>query len=373
MMAGDTPLRIALVLGTSGGGVGQHVRSVAAGLVDAGHRVVVFGPAATERLFAFTQAGAAFHAAEISSRPDPRDAAVAARLRRHLAGADVVHAHGFRAGLVTRLALLAHPVGWARPPLVVTWHNQVLAKGLAGRLLAVAERAVARGADVTLGCSPDLVARARQLGARYARKTAVPAPPLPPAGRGRDAVRAELGVDSQPLLLAVGRLHPQKDYPTLLSAAALWAERDPQPQVVVAGDGPLEGELADRVAREHLMVRFLGRRNDVADLLTAADLFVLPSLWEGYPLVAQEALRAGVPLVATAVGGIPDLVGDAAVLVRPGDPEALAAAVCGLLEDPARRARLAAAGRQQAAQWPDEAAVVAELATLYRTLVGSRG
>lgn len=371
-MSTDAQLRVALVLGTSAGGVGQHVRSVAAGLVDAGHRVVVLGPAATEELFGFTTVGAGFRSAEISAHPDPRDAVVAARVRRQLAGADVVHAHGFRAGLVARLALVAPQAGRRRPPLVVTWHNQVLAGGLAGRLLAVAERVVARGADVTLGCSPDLVARARQLGARDARQTAVPAPPLPPPRQGRDDVRAALGVGSRPLLLAVGRLHPQKGYPTLLTAAALWARRDPVPQVVVAGAGPQGVELADRVAHERLPVTFLGRRDDVGDLLAAADLFVLPSLWEGYPLAAQEALRAGVPLVATAVGGVPDLVGSAAVLVPAGDAQALAEAVAGLLDDPVQRAQLAAAGRQRATTWPDEAAVVAELAALYRTLVEDR-
>lgn len=367
-MSVGTQMRVALVLGTSAGGVGQHVRSVASGLVAAGHRVVVFGPAATQELFGFTNVGARFWPVEISTRPDPRDAVVAYRLRPHLSGADVVHAHGFRAGLVARLAL-AGSRPRRSPPLVVTWHNQVLAAGVSGRLLAVAERAVARGADLTLGCSPDLVARARELGAPDARPIAVPAPPLLPPRRDRAAVRAELGVADRPMVLAVGRLHPQKDYRTLLAATALWHQQD-RPLVVVAGDGPLLDELTRRVSHENLPVVLLGRRDDVADLLAAADVFVLPSLWEGYPLVAQEALRAGVPLVASAVGGIPALVDDAAVLVEPGDPRSLADAVAALLDDPARRTELAAAGRRQAATWPNEDAVVRELASLYRMVAG---
>ena len=93
---------------------------------------------------------------------------------------------------------------------------------------------------------------------------------------------------------------------------------------MVAGDGPLEAELTRRIDTERLPVRLLGRRTDVADLLAAADVAVLPSVWEARSLTAQEALRSGTPLVATRVGGVPELVGEAAELVPPGDPVALA-------------------------------------------------
>ncbi|PZA18900.1 glycosyltransferase, partial [Modestobacter versicolor] len=114
------------------------------------------------------------------------------------------------------------------------------------------------------------------------------------------------------------------------------------------------------------------RRTDVADLLGAADVCVLPSVWEARSLTAQEALRAGTPLVATAVGGIPELVGDAADLVPAGDAEALAEAVTLVLSDPVRTARLCAAGPRQAATWPDEAATAQQLVELYRELLGPR-
>ncbi|RFU38981.1 glycosyltransferase family 1 protein, partial [Actinomadura logoneensis] len=91
--------RVALVLGTSAGGVGRHVRSVAAGLVERGARVAVFGPAATEELFGFTGAGARFAELDLADRPRPvSDARAVARLRRLVRDADVVHAHGLRAG-----------------------------------------------------------------------------------------------------------------------------------------------------------------------------------------------------------------------------------------------------------------------------------
>jgi glycosyltransferase involved in cell wall biosynthesis len=106
----------------------------------------------------------------------------------------------------------------------------------------------------------------------------------------------------------------------------------------------------------------------VADLLAAADVVVLPSVWEARSLTAQEALRAGRPLVATAVGGLPDLVRDGALLVPPGDPTALAAAVRSLLVDPAAAAALAARGAQVAAGWPTEDDTAAQVAAVYAEL-----
>jgi glycosyltransferase involved in cell wall biosynthesis len=98
----------------------------------------------------------------------------------------------------------------------------------------------------------------------------------------------------------VGRLHPQKGYDTLLSAARQWRERGDGLRVLIAGDGPLQQEMSERIKSERLPVVLLGRRDDVANLLAASDLVVLTSHWEARALVAQEALRAGRPLVATA-------------------------------------------------------------------------
>src|SRR5262249_43100553 len=117
-------------------------------------------------------------------------------------------------------------------------------------------------------------------------------------------------------------------------------------------------------------VRLLGHRDDVADLLPAADLAVVTSVLEARQLFAQEALRAGVPLVATAVGGLPELLGDAAVLVPPGDVDAVDAAVTALLADPARRDELARLGRAQAATWPTEAQTLDQVRAVYAELTG---
>ncbi|SDZ43865.1 Glycosyltransferase involved in cell wall bisynthesis [Micromonospora pattaloongensis] len=363
--AGWTPA-VALVLASSTGGVGQHVASVARGLVAGGATVTVCGPAATEEQFRFTAAGAAFVAVEIPANPTPADARAVAALRTALARPlDVVHAHGLRAGLVTTLA---------RPtaPVVVTWHNSVLAGGVRGRLSRLAERVVARRARLTLGASADLVERARALGAPDARLAPVAAPALPRPRRSRAAVRAEFSVGpQQPLILSVGRLHPQKRYDVLVDAAASWRQLTPPPVVVIAGTGPSYLGLASRISTARAPVTLLGHRTDVADLLAGADLAVVTSDWEARQLFAQEALHAGVPLVATAVGGLPELVGDAAVLVPPGDVAAVDEAVRGLLADDARRADYARRGPARAATWPTEAQTVAQLQRVYAELAGA--
>ena len=176
----------------------------------------------------------------------------------------------------------------------------------------------------------------------------------------------------RPIVLAVGRLVPQKGFPTLLEAAASWRDIQPRPLLVIVGEGPLEAELKRQAARLRLDARFAGHRDDVPALMAAAAVFVLPSVWEGQPLVLQEALRAGVPVVATRVGGVPGLTGgDAALLVPPGGTRRLADAVRAVLTDPALATRLrkAAAERGRALPGEDDAvtAALAEYELLTRT------
>jgi glycosyltransferase involved in cell wall biosynthesis len=270
-----------------------------------------------------------------------------------------VHAHGLRAGLVA---------GLARPgvPLIVTWHNSVLAKGLRGQASALVERVVARSATLTLGASDDLVARARTLGARNARLGEVAAPTLAAPKRTRAAVRAEFRLaPGAPLILSVGRLHPQKRYDLLIEASARWRQLTPAPVVVVAGSGPSYMSLAQQSSERHAPFHLLGRRSDVPDLLGGADLAVVTSDWEARQLFAQEALTAGTPLIATAVGGVPGLVGDAALLIPPGDVDALDKAVRRMLADPQLRADYAARGPVQAATWPTEEQTVSAVRAAY--------
>ncbi|UYQ61365.1 glycosyltransferase family 4 protein [Streptomyces peucetius] len=355
-----TQLRTVQVLGGGSAGSGAHVMSLASGLAARGVRVTVCAPAELDHVYDF--AGA--HFAPVARRSDP---VTVAALREACADADVVHAHGLHAAVRAAQALGARR---SRVPLVVTWYTRSHdAGGARAAVLGLLERKAARSATVLLGTCSELVDRARACGARDARLVPVTAPPAPwaPAGGG-GKLRAELGVVERPLLLAVGALEPQRGYGTLLDAARAWSGLDPAPLLMIAGEGPAREALRRRITDEELQVRLLGRRDDVPELLAAADVAVLPSRWEARSLLAQEALRLGVPLVATAVGGVPELVGDAAELVPYGDSVALSSSVTRLLADPARRERLSTAGRAQARTWPTEDETVAQVLSVYDEL-----
>jgi glycosyltransferase involved in cell wall biosynthesis len=372
-------MKVAYVMGTVAGGTGEHVAMLARGCAARGLAVTVYGPARAGERF-IGPAALRFVPVEIADRPRPaRDAAAVLRLRRLLAGArpDVMHAHGLRAGAVAALALggvarPGRPAGRHRGALAVTVHNAPPTGRQAGAVYALLERIVARRADAVACVSGDLAARMRRLGAAGVGLAQVPAPPAGiPDPAAVAAARAGLAGDSQPLVLAVGRLAPQKGFATLLAAAGRWQGRDPFPVIALAGSGPLDRALRAQADAAGIGVRFLGQREDVPALLAGADVVVVPSLWEGQPLIVQEALRAGRPLVASRVGGIPDLTGeDGAVLVPPGDPAALAGAVLAVLHDPALAARLRAAARDRAAALPTPAAAVEAALALYQRIAG---
>ncbi|MEV6193815.1 glycosyltransferase family 4 protein [Streptomyces sp. NPDC051920] len=358
---GQSPLRTVQVLGGGSAGSSAHVRSLAAGLVARGVRVTVCAPAEADRAYGFSAVGA--HHVPVPRSSDP--ASVSA-LRAACADADLVHAHGIHAALRAALALSGR-----RVPLVVTWHTRSEADGARAHVLRLLERRVARAAAVVLGTSSDLVDRARRRGARDARLAAVafPAPRLPvepvEPDRFRHKARAELGATDRPLLIAVGSLDRHRGYHTLLDASRAWCRLDPMPLLVIAGEGPLRTVLQRRIEDEELPVRLVGRREDVAELLAAADVVLLPSRWESRSVLAQEALHARVPLVATAVGGIPEMVGDAAELVPYGNAKALADAVVRVLADPQRQEALREKGARQAATWPTEDETVAQVLSVY--------
>ena len=172
-----------------------------------------------------------------------------------------------------------------------------------------------------------------------------------PNGVDADAYRTRR--TSRPLrrLITVANLRPEKSHETLIAAAAILAASCPELRYQIVGDGARRSEL-EALARARGVdgvVEFLGERDDIPALLAAADVFVLPSRSEAFPNGAIEAMASGLPVVASAVGGLCDLIdsGRTGLLVPPADPEALAAAVHSLVRSPERAAALGAAARDE--------------------------
>ncbi|HEV7956710.1 MAG TPA: glycosyltransferase, partial [Marisediminicola sp.] len=255
--------------------------------------------------------------------PDPRGAWRLYRTLRRWRP-DILHSH------MTHPNLLGRIIGRIAGVRVIisTIHNTY--EG--GRWRKLAYRATDRLADLTTAVSEASAARYVDLGAVPAHRMRV----LPngidvarflPEEKGREAKRRELQIDNDFLWLAVGRLEAPKDYGNMLDAFAVVTKRKPAVRLCIAGQGDLEGEMRARAQRLGIesRVTFLGLRRDVGALMAAAHAFVMSSSTEGLPMVLLEAAAAGLPIVATDVGGIGEIVRpmDTGYLVPPGHAIAL--------------------------------------------------
>jgi glycosyltransferase involved in cell wall biosynthesis len=316
------------------------------------------------------------HALEFSSPLDVRAGAHLARIVRR-ENVSILHCHLFIASLfasgIARMAGVARIIETCHGPEV--WR---IGKRLRGSFWV--DRQIGRFTDRYIAVSHaaarhlienkrvprskiTVIHNGRELG-RYSSSN----------GEGRAKVRVELGLGEHPTILTIARLDDQKGHRHLLDAIAQLSTRWPRLIALLAGDGPLEGPLrarAEKLGIAH-QVRFLGYREDVPELLAAADLVVLPSLYEGLPLVAIETLAAGKPIVATAVDGTPEVVieGKTGLLVAPADSRALAAGIDRMLSDPAMAQRMGAAGRSHVQENFTLRKQIQETIAVYRELTG---
>ena len=227
------------------------------------------------------------------------------------------------------------------------------------RLNEALDRWVLRHVDCVIGVSAAQAERVRRAGIHPDRvitiANAVPANTVAiPEPGGRDAPRSLFPAPPQVLVAAAGRLSLEKGFELLVAAAAQLVKEEPGVGFLLFGEGPAREDLARRIAAAQLQRRFIlaGYRADVCRLLPHVNVMVLPSHTEGLPVVLLEALAAGVPAVATAVGGVPEVIDDGVqgYLIPRGDVDVLVSRLRRLLGDEKLRRRMGAAGRQRVAE-----------------------
>jgi len=262
---------------------------------------------------------------------------------------EILHAH-----LVRAIHLGAKAGNRAGVPAVVATVHDI--QRMLGRLRLGAMRRAARRLDavacVSEAARADLVAR---VGVAPGRARVIPNGVAPARFEGpfdRDATRRSLGVgDDAFVVISLGRLRREKGHDTALRAMVDIARAEPKARLVVVGDGPERARLERLSSRLGLGGRavFAGQREDVGAVLAAADCMVAPSRYEGFGLAAAEAMAAGLPVVASDVDALPELIEDgvSGILVGPGDPDALARSVIAILRDGDLARALGAAARER--------------------------
>lgn len=286
---------------------------------------------------------------------------------------DLVSAHSTKAGYAARLLCTLLGV----KPVLFTAHGWAFTAGRGDRArkrLALAERLAARVTSKIICVSEHdrKLALHFQVG-KPERLVTVhngmnPSPLL--AARGH-RIRSELGLGREPIITFVGRLAPPKDPLMLLHACRMLPDDF---RVLVVGEGGLRDSVTDYAQRNGLASKLvlLGEREDVPEILAASDIFVLPSNWEGLPLTIIEAMMAGLPIAATRVGGVPELVEDGVTgyLVPPQNAHALGEAIGKLLADSGLRQRMGKAGRRRALEQFSLDRMLRETQAVYESLLG---
>lgn len=350
------------------GGLESVVRALAAGHAGRGHQVTVAAvvdpdPDPHPLLVALEQAGAAVERIPARGRRylQERRTLLEAIARRK---PHVVHTHGYRSDVLAGSAAQAAGV-----PTLTTVHG-FTGGDLKNRLYEHVQLMAFRRADAVVAVSRPLEAQLRQRGVPRDRLVLLPNAWAPgEAPRPRDTARAVLGLPGDGFVAGwVGRISAEKGLDVFLRALA--DPRLSEVRAVVVGEGR-ERPACEALARSLGVadrVTWSGMVPDAARLMTAFDAFVLSSRTEGTPMTLFEAMAAGVPAVVTAVGGVPDVAGDAALLVPPDDPSALAGAIAAVRREPGSAADRAAAGCRRIAERYGTAPWLEAYETLYARL-----
>lgn len=260
---------------------------------------------------------------------------------------DVVHSHMFHSNLLARLLRLTIKI----PKVICTSHST----DEGGQLRMFAYRLTDKLANISTNVSQEAVdslisktsiAKHRMISVPNGIDTAK----FTFDNSARILKRNELKVEDAKVILAVGRMHEAKDYPNLLNAIASLKTLRQDFIVLIAGDGPLREEIVLLVESLGLtdFVRFLGIQYDIQALMSAADVYVMSSAWEGLPIVILEAMACERVVVATDCGGVNEVVGSQGFIVEPGNSEALASELNRSLDlNAVERSKLGATARQR--------------------------
>lgn len=288
----------------------------------------------------------------------------------------LLHTHGYKADLIGLFVAHRSAVSW-----VATSHGAYV-RDIPLKLYDYLDRLALRFADKVIAVSKNERQRLLDLGVPAAKITcvhnAIDVNAFHESVNGRLARFSELiknqkASQKQKLILFVGRLSPQKGLIYLLQSAPQIVAEVSDVHFLIVGDGPLRDQLKSRVEALGIAeaVTFLGVREDVGALMQAADVFVLPSIKEPFGIVLLEALSLGRPVVASAVGGIPEIVTDdeTGLLVPPRDPAALGAAILRLLNNPAEATQLGEQGRDVVRQKFPPTEMARRTANVYRSVL----
>ncbi len=358
-----TARRLLLAAQPLHGGVASHVLELVEGLPKDAFEVNVACPRESsiwQRLEDVD--GVVLHGIKPHREPALADIATLSTLLKLVPRMEIVHAHSSKAGFLARLAsalvgrrrrCLFTPHGWS------FW----AARGAEARLYLELERLAAHWCHALVALSS--AERAAGLEQRVGREEQYRV-----VVNGVDLERFALVPDPVPnRIVVVGRLAPPKRNDLLVQAFAEIRRGNPSAELQIVGDGPDRADVERRVRELGLEggIHLLGQRHDVPELLSRAACFVLASDYEGCPLAVIEAMAAGVPVVATGVGGVPELVEDgrSGLVVPPGAPESLVAAVESVLADPARARAMGEAGRAIARRRLSRERMVGDLVRLY--------
>lgn len=264
---------------------------------------------------------------------------------------DVVQTHLMYANILGSLAARS-----AKLPVVCTLHSTHVKRGWRAGLLKRLENYCLRKYARRILAVGDVVASAHegQHGDRVVDviPNGIPEPVDVPATE-RKRLRREFGINGDPLVITVGRFSASKGYEDMIEAFKLLQEKDLKSKLVMVGSGSTQHAVRTQIEKLNLQhsVVLTGERHDIPQLLASSDVFASSSHREGLPLSVLEAMMAGLPIVATAVGDIPNVVTkETGVIVPPHQPEKLAAALEELLRDPAKREEMGKAARDRAMQ-----------------------